>query len=237
MSKSGIIKKSIHGSPDSIRETVSPATQPKEEAVLALKSLLALSSTPTKKVQPAVESGPVDAVSALKAMLALPAPLKKQEPKAQAVQALRSLLLSPVRADQAPQEPITATAPASASFQALKTMLLAPKKEEMVENCSGQKRASSPKTNTKAKDNKTPPRSKRKKEKASTASAGKSTAFAGSMFQNSPDPLAVPMPDFDEAQSSFFADDFTEDTPMSTSPVNHADPLSSLRFMLKIPAV
>lgn len=236
MSKSGISKKPNRGSPDSVRETASPVTpQPKDKAVLALKSLLAVPNTPTKTVQSVMETETVDAVSALKAMLARPAPSKQEEPKAQAVQALKSLLLCPVQAEQLSQE---ATAPAPASFQALKAMLLAPKKEGGVENCSGQKRASSPKTSGgKAKDIKTPPRSKRKKEKSSAASTGRSPAFAGSMFQNSPDPLAVPMPDFDEVQSSFFADDFTEEIPMSTSPVDRADPMSSLRSILKIPAV
>ena len=42
--------------------------------------------------------------------------------------------------------------------------------------------------------------------------------FAGSSFQNSPDPLVVPLPDFNESQSSFFADIIAESSALSVSP-------------------
>jgi hypothetical protein len=179
-----------------------------------------------------------DAMLALKAVLAVPPkPPSPERPRAEAVQALKSLLLSPVQVEESPESPSE-----PASFQALKTMLMSGKVEdvavekEVKGKAKGQKRSSSPKTNTTAKavGKVTPTRSeKKKKQKAS--SVGK-PAFAGSMFQSSPDPNAMPMPDFDEAQSSFFADSFEEEPPHSPAAAAPIDQLSSLRMVLKIPA-
>jgi hypothetical protein len=231
MSKLESNKKSRRGSPSSIRETSSPVTHPNQGSVLALKNLLAVPTTPAKMDKPAAATKPVDVFQALKAILAVPTtPVKMEEsaarPKSEGLQALKSLLMSPVQGKEISEVPAT-----PATFQDLKAMLMLPKKEEVIVAVPN-------KTKDKAKDKETPPRSEKKrksKDKAASAANGKS-AFAGSMFQNSPDPLAVPLPDFDEMQSSFFADDFVEAvTPTAaTSPPN--DQLNSLRMMLKIPA-
>lgn len=234
-------KKSGRGSPSSVRDA-SPATQrnSNQDAVLALKSIL---SVPVRVEKDKKETAqPVDPVLALKAMLSVPVSKEVQSdpverPKAEAVQALKSLLLSPVKTEE-----ITQSEPAS--FQALKTMLMSGSKEEVVQEKAGkskggsQKRASSPKviSGEKASGKTTPPRSEKKK-KQKSAAAGK-PAFAGSLFQSSPDPLAMPMPDFDEAQSSFFADAFEDEDEKHSlvgSPSPQHDQLNSLRMMLKVP--
>ena len=228
-------KKSGRGSPSSVRDT-SPLTQRNQDAVLALKSMLSVPVHVEKEEK--VVANPANAVLALKAMLSVPVVKEVQpvsvepaRPKAEAVQALKSLLLSPVKAEEVPQ-----TEPAS--FQALKVMLISAKKEKEE---AAQERASSPKAiSSGAKavpaGKITPPRSEKKK-KPKPASSAK-PAFAGSLFQSSPDPMAMPMPDFDEAQSSFFADCFEdggEERSVAGSPPAAHDQLNSLRMMLKIP--
>lgn len=226
-------KKTGRGSPSSVRDS-SPVTRSNKDALLALKSILSVPAQAQSESAVAPQQ-PAAAVLALKALLSVPNKVEPttpvERPKAEAVQALKNLLLSPPRTEEAAQ-----TEPAS--FKALKMMLLAGKKEEIsVERpvqASGLKRASSPKTiSVSAAGAKvTPPRSEKKK-KQKPSSIGKSP-FAGSLFQSSPDPTAMPMPDFDEVQSSFFSDDMEESQPTSVSPPQ--DQLASLRMILKIPA-
>lgn len=233
MSKSGNHKKSRRGSPSSVRDSA-PVTQANQDALLALKTVLSV-PVPVEKDQRASN----DAVMALKAVLSVPvkvanpAPAPADRPKADAVQALKSLLMSPVNRPEETKQP------APASFEALKTMLLSSKKEEVVEESvpvgqGKKKRSSSPKTSAEPKEAKaTPTRSDKKKKKAGAPAPAGRSPFAGSLFQSSPDPMAMPMPDFDEAQSGFFADSFEDEEVVSVPP---QDQLSSLRMMLKIPA-
>lgn len=235
MNKSGNQnKKTRRGSPSTGRDT-SSAT-PNTDAVIALKSLL---SVPVQVEKDVNSSTAADAILALKSVLAVPSkPPTPDRPKQEAVQALKSLLLSPVQVEQDPQsDPV--------SFQALKTMLMSAKKGQVVsdgkELAEDQKRSFSPKSKTskssdpaaKVASKMTPPRSEKKK-RQKPLSNGKSP-FAGSLFQSSPDPLVMPLPDFDETQSIFFADTFEEQqhSPIVVSPT---DQLNSLRMMLKIPA-
>jgi hypothetical protein len=124
------------------------------------------------------------------------------------------------------------------SVKALKAMLLSASKSP-TSNEHSTEGHSSPITNSIPK--KTPPRSKRKASKVEVAKH--QSYFAGSSFQNSPDPLAVPLPDFDESQSRFFSDE-PEDVNLgpesASAPVDvltgpsRVDSSLSLKRLLKI---
>jgi hypothetical protein len=117
--------------------------------------------------------------------------------KPEAVKALKSLLLSP--SNTTPPRVPTDTA-----IKALKTLL-----RTTAESPSLSGKCSPLPSGT---NSTTPPRSKKK---SKSIPGHQSPYFAGSSFQNSPDPHAVPLPDFDETQSQFFV----SAEPETTSPV------------------
>lgn len=206
-------KKIRRGSPNSIRETdkVAVISHSNQSAVTALKTMLSLPKSPIEEV---------------------PSP----NPTAEAVLALKSLLKSQSKLDLPQQPQVTE------SFQTLKAMLISTSKKEVDVNSMNIAEANgSPKQRL---EKATPPRSRRKNKVSRHVEAPSSSSpsyYAGSLFQNSPDPLAMPLPDFDEFHSDFFSDDLNENKPRMepTSPSvvpSTATQINTLRLLLKIPA-
>lgn len=238
-------------SPSSILDS-SSAMNSQEHAVQALKKMLC------KAPESPAPSTTEQSVQSLKQMLrgtpvhATAVPVCVSGDAGAKTEALKQLLLvrpasdtvsSPLSAADIPSPalitPGCSPSGTDDSVKALKAMLLSASKSPA--NSSNADGNSSPIPNSVSK--KTPPRSKRK---ASKVEAVKHQSyFAGSSFQNSPDPLAVPLPDFDESQSRFFIDEHEDDhsgpelisvteNPLPGGPFHHVDPSVSLKRLLKI---
>jgi hypothetical protein len=155
-------------------------------------------------------------------------PIPIQQSKPEAEKALKSLLS--VNSPKAANKESNPEA-----LLALKTMLSSKKIVEVDNSVETSTNSSVTDKKQIANDNikKTP-----KKKRNKSPGSNDQVYFASSSFQNSPDPLAVPLPDFDEIQSSFFFESIPIEpqtiTP-STSPVDN-NQIDSLRRLLKIPA-
>jgi len=161
-----------------VNSNVSPSSH--EASVEALKNLLSMASSKRQDSSPShVHSIPTSHSE----VAAQPSSHENQ------VAALKSLLLA-----KSPS-PVTEQTPAPQSTQKNKQ----PKKKSQVKETSQEKtnHFSSPSNSSSESELASKNGSTKKPKKKSTVAASKSY-FAGSAFQNSPDPTSIPLPEFDD---------------------------------------